>query len=55
MFDIASAGPQSVAPFLGATLFAVGDAGQDCTLLHLTAAALTPIGALATLPVTKVK
>jgi hypothetical protein len=54
VFDIANAGPQSVAPFLGAGLLAVG-AGQNHTLLYLTAAALTFLGALAILPVKEVK
>lgn len=54
VFNTANAGPQSVAPFLGAALLAVG-AGQNHTLLHLTAAALTFLGALAILPVKKVK
>ena len=54
VFNIANAGPQSVAPFLGAGLLAVG-AGQNYTLLYLTAAALTFLGALAILPVKKVK
>jgi MFS family permease len=54
VFNIANAGPQSVAPFLGAILLAVG-AGQNYTLLYLTAAALTFLGALAIIPVKKVK
>jgi MFS family permease len=54
VFNIANAAPQSLAPFLGATLLTVG-AGQNYTLLYSTAAVLTLLGALAILPVKKVK
>jgi MFS family permease len=54
VFNIANAAPQSLAPFLGATLLTIG-AGQNYTLLYSTAAALTLLGALAILPVKKVK
>jgi MFS family permease len=54
VFNIANAAPQSLAPFLGAALIAVG-AGHNYTLLYLTAAVLTFIGALAIIPVKKVK
>jgi hypothetical protein len=46
--------PQSLAPLLGAVLMAVG-AGADYNLSYLTAAALTFLGALATIPVRKVR
>jgi MFS family permease len=54
VFNIANAAPQSLAPFLGAALLTVG-AGHNYTLLYLTAAALTFVGALAIIPVKKVK
>jgi MFS family permease len=54
VFNIANAGPQSLAPLLGAGLLAVG-AGQNYNLLYMTAAALTFLGALAIIPVKKVK
>jgi MFS family permease len=54
VFNIANAMPQTLAPFLGATLLGLG-AGQNYTLLYLTAAALTFLGAIAILPVKKVK
>jgi MFS family permease len=54
VFNIANAGPQSLAPFLGAVLIAVGG-GADYDLLYLSAAALTFVGALAIIPVKKVK
>jgi len=54
VFNIANAAPQSLAPFLGAFLLAVG-AGHNYNLLYLTAAALTFLGALAIIPVKKVK
>jgi MFS family permease len=54
VFNIANAGPQMVAPLLGAILLGVGG-GKNYTLLYLTAAALTFVGALAIMPVKKVK
>jgi MFS family permease len=54
VFNIANAAPQSLAPFLGAVLLAVG-AGANYNLVYLTAAALTFLGALAIIPVKKVK
>ena len=54
VFNIANAAPQSLAPFLGAALIAVGG-GQNYTLLYLTAAAVVFLGALTILPVKKVK
>jgi MFS family permease len=54
VFNIANAGPQTLAPFLGAILLSVG-AGKNYNLLYLTAAALTFLGALAIMPVKKVK
>ncbi|MBO9553400.1 MFS transporter [Cellulomonas sp.] len=53
VFNIANAGPQSLAPFLGALL--IGGAAKNYDLLYLTAAALTLVGALAIIPVKKVK
>ncbi len=53
VFNIANAGPQSLAPFLGAIL--IGGAAKNYDLLYLTAAALTLVGALAIIPVKKVK
>jgi MFS family permease len=55
VFNIANAAPQSLAPFLGATLLSLGAGGKNYTLLYLTAAVLTFIGALAIFPVKKVK
>jgi MFS family permease len=54
VFNIANAMPQTLAPFIGAILLTVG-AGQNYNLLYLTAAALTFLGALAIIPVKKVK
>jgi MFS family permease len=54
VFNIANAAPQTLAPFLGAILLAVG-AGKNYNLLYLTAAALTFLGALAIIPVRKVR
>lgn len=53
VFNIANAGPQSVAPFLGALLIA-GPA-QNYDRLYLGAALLVFLGALAIVPVKKVK
>ena len=53
VFNIANAGPQSLAPFVGALL--IGGAAKNYDLLYLAAAALTFVGALAILPVRKVK
>jgi MFS family permease len=55
VFNIANAGPQSVAPFLGAILLTVGAGQQNYTLLYITAAVLTFLGALAILPVKRVR
>jgi MFS family permease len=54
VFNIANAMPQTLAPFLGAILLAVG-AGKNYSLLYISAAILTFLGALAILPVKKVK
>jgi MFS family permease len=54
VFNIANAAPQSLAPFLGAALIAVGD-GQNYTLLYLSAAVLTLVGACTIIPVKGVK
>jgi MFS family permease len=54
VFNIANAMPQTLAPFLGAVLLAVGS-GQNYNLLYISAAILTFLGALAILPVKKVK
>jgi MFS family permease len=53
VFNIANAGPQSLAPFVGAVL--IGGAAKNYDLLYLVAAALTFLGALAIIPVKKVK
>jgi hypothetical protein len=50
----ANAAPQTLAPLLGAALIAIG-AGKNYDNLYLTAAARTLIGALAIIPVKKVK
>ena len=52
VFNIANAGPQSLAPFVGA--FLIGGGAKNDDLLYLAAAALTFVGALAILPVRKV-
>ena len=54
VFNIANAAPQSLAPFLGAALIAVG-AGKNYDALYVAAAVLTFVGALAIIPVKKVK
>jgi MFS family permease len=54
VFNIANAAPQSLAPFLGAALIAVG-AGKNYDALYVAAAVLTFVGALAIMPVKKVK
>jgi hypothetical protein len=54
VFNIANAMPQTLAPFLGAVLLAVGS-GQNYNLLYISAAVLTFLGALAILPVKKVR
>jgi len=54
VFNIANAMPQTLAPFLGAMLLSLG-AGKNYTVLYLTAAALTFLGALAIFPVKKVR
>jgi MFS family permease len=53
VFNIANAGPQSVAPFVGAALIA--GAAKNYDLLYITAAVLTFLGAVAILPIKKVK
>jgi MFS family permease len=53
VFNIANAGPQSLAPFLGAAL--IGGAAKNYDLLYVVAGILTFLGALAILPVKKVK
>ncbi|WP_344805003.1 MFS transporter [Microlunatus ginsengisoli] len=53
VFNIANAAPQSLAPFLGAALIA--GAAKNYSLLYVVAAALTFLGALAIIPVKKVK
>jgi MFS family permease len=54
VFNIANAMPQTLAPFLGALLLAVG-VGNNYNLLYICAAVLTFLGALAILPVKRVK
>ncbi len=54
VFNIANAAPQSVAPFLGAALIAVGS-GSNFDLLYVVAAVATLLGAVAIIPVKKVK
>jgi MFS family permease len=54
VFNIANAMPQSLAPFLGAILLTIG-AGQNYDVLYLTAAGLTFLGALAIIPIKKVR
>lgn len=54
VFNIANTVPQSLAPFLGAGLVAVGG-GQNYTLLYITAGVLTFVGALTIIPVKKVR
>jgi MFS family permease len=54
VFNIANAMPQTLAPFLGAILLTVG-AGKNYNTLYVTAAALTFLGALAIIPVRKVR
>jgi len=53
VFNIANAGPQSIAPFIGAALIA--GAAKNYDLLYVTAAVLTFLGAVAILPIKKVK
>jgi MFS family permease len=53
VFNIANAGPQSLAPFVGAIL--IGGAAKNYELLYISAAVLTFLGALAIIPVKKVK
>jgi MFS family permease len=55
VFNITNAAPQSLAPFVGAALLSLGAGGKNYTLLYLTAAALTLLGAFAILPVKKVR
>ncbi len=54
VFNIANTAPQSLAPLLGAALLTVG-AGHNYTTRYLAAAALTFVGALAIIPVRKVR
>ncbi|MBA8796012.1 MFS family permease [Friedmanniella endophytica] len=54
VFNIANAAPQSLAPFLGAALLALG-AGNNFDALYVVAAIVTFVGALAIIPVKKVK
>jgi MFS family permease len=54
VFNIANAAPQSLAPFLGSVLVGVGG-GHNYTLVYLTAAVATFVGALAIVPVKGVK
>jgi MFS family permease len=53
VFNIANALPQSIAPALGAVLIGVGTKNYD--LLYVTAGVLTFLGALAIIPIRKVK
>jgi hypothetical protein len=53
VFNIANAAPQSIAPALGAALIAVGTKNYD--LLYITAAVATLVGAVAIIPIRKVK
>ena len=50
---MARAGPQSLAPFIGAAL--IGGVAKNYDLLYMVTAALTFLGALAIVPVRKVK
>lgn len=53
VFNIANAGPQSLAPFVGAAL--IGGAAKNYDLLYITAAVLTFLGALAIMRVKGVR
>jgi MFS family permease len=53
VFNIANAAPQSLAPALGAVLIGVGTKNYD--LLYAIAGVLTFLGALAIIPIRKVK
>jgi MFS family permease len=53
VFNIANAAPQSLAPALGAVLIGIGTKNYD--LLYATAGVLTFLGALAIIPIRKVK
>jgi hypothetical protein len=53
VFNVANVGPRWLAPFAGAAL--IGGAPKDYEMLCLAAAALTFLGALASLPVNKVR
>jgi hypothetical protein len=55
VFNIANAMPQTLAPFLGAILLSLGAGGKNYNLLYITAAVLTFLGAVAIVPVKKVK
>jgi MFS family permease len=55
VFNIANAMPQTLAPFLGAILLSLGAGGKNYTVLYITAAVLTFLGAVAIVPVKKVK
>lgn len=54
VFNIANVGPQSIAPGLGAVLIGIGGS-HNYTVLLTTAAAICLVGALAILPVKKVR
>ncbi|AOW93184.1 MFS transporter [Rhodococcus sp. WMMA185] len=55
IFNIANAAPQSLAPLFGALLLAVGTGGQNYTLLYIVSAVIALLGAVAILPVKKVR
>ncbi|WP_084721913.1 MFS transporter [Rhodococcus marinonascens] len=55
IFNIANAAPQSLAPLVGAGLLAVGAGGQNYTLLYIVSGVIALLGAIAILPVKKVR
>ena len=55
VFNIANAMPQSLAPFIGAGLLAIGASANNYTLLYISAAIFTFLGALAIIPVKSVR
>ncbi|RVW01155.1 MFS transporter [Rhodococcus xishaensis] len=55
IFNIANAAPQSLAPLFGAGLLAIGSGGQNYTLLYIVSAVVALLGAVAILPVKKVR
>ncbi|MEV0948069.1 MFS transporter [Rhodococcus sp. NPDC049939] len=55
IFNIANAAPQSLAPLFGAILLTIGAGGQNYTLLYIASAVVALLGAIAILPVKKVR